>query len=184
MSDGPHRSLPLRRHWKEFAKRCATAAFSPAEVCEALPHALLKDILEAPITKVRDIMESDILFSDMRIEQLERLRLSNRSAAGSHLIDAAITAIADDRKGQAGIEAALEAAFEGVGRAAFRSIEEHYMRKAGSRSAGFVRARMDAARQQHDLAALAREVLSAEKPPSRRSVSLPRHLGVDEGPPL
>ena len=184
MSDGPHRSLPLRRHWQAFAERSAKAAFSPAEVCEALPHALKKDILEAPLREVRDIMKSDTLFPDMRIERLERLRLSHRGAAASHLIDAAIAAAADDLTGQAGTEAAVKAALEGIARDALRGIEEHYQREANFRSARFVRDRMDAARQQHDCAALARELLSAEKPPSRRSVGLPRHSGVDEGPPL
>jgi hypothetical protein len=49
MSDGPHRSLPMRRHWKDLAERAAKAAFSPDQVCEALPLALKCDILEAPI---------------------------------------------------------------------------------------------------------------------------------------
>jgi hypothetical protein len=184
MSDGPHRSLPLRRHWRDFAERSAKAAFSPPEVCEALPHALKKDILGAPIKEVRDIMGSDTLFPEMRMERLEGLRASHRGAAASHLIDSAITAAADGLKGEGGTEAAVKSALEGITRDAFRGIEEHYAREASSRSAGFVRTRMDTARQQHDCAALARDLLSTDKPPSPRSVSWPRHPGVDEGPPL
>jgi hypothetical protein len=183
MSDGPHRSLPLRRHWQDFAERCAKAAFSSTEVCEALPHALKKDILETPIKEVREIMGGDTLFP-VRIEQLEALRQSHRGAAATHLIDCAIEAAADGLQGQSGTEAAVQNALEGITRDALRGTEEHYEREASSQSAGFVRTRMDAARQQHDCGALARELLSTEKPPSRRSVSLPRRSGVDEGPPL
>jgi hypothetical protein len=69
-------------------------------------------------------------------------------------------------------------------RDALRGIEEHYQREDNSRSAGYVRTRLDAARQQLDCDALARELLAPGKPPSLRSVTLPRHTGVDEGPSL
>jgi hypothetical protein len=184
MSDGPHRSLPLRRHWRDFAERSAKAAFPSAEVCEALAHALKKDILEAPIEEVREIMGGDTLFPQMRIEQLEALRQSHHGAAAAHLIDSAIEAAGGGLQGEPATEAALQNGLEGIRRDALRGIEEHYQRKADSRSAGFVRTRMDAVRRQHDCGALAREILSTEKPPSRRLVSLPRRSGVDEGPPL
>jgi hypothetical protein len=44
MSDGPHRSLPMRNHWRNLAERAAKAVFSPQEVSEALPYALHRDI--------------------------------------------------------------------------------------------------------------------------------------------
>ena len=43
MSDGPHRSLPMSRGWKQLARRAANKAFSPVEVCDALPAALHQD---------------------------------------------------------------------------------------------------------------------------------------------
>jgi hypothetical protein len=78
MSDGPHRSLSMRRHWKDFAERAAKAAFSPDQVCEALPLALKRDILEAPIEAMREILDNrkPDLFSTHHIEKLEELRRS------------------------------------------------------------------------------------------------------------
>ncbi len=185
MSDGPHRGLPLRRHWQDFAERSAKAAYSPDQVSEALPHALKKEILEAPIKEIRDIMGGDSLFPEMRMEQLDALRQAHRgSAASTHVIDCAVEATARGLAGEAAIHAALKNALEDTTRDALRGIEEHYQREASSRSANYVRTRLDAARQQLDCAALARELLSSEKPPSARSVTLPRHTGVDEGPPL
>ena len=150
MSDGPHRSLPMRRHWKDFAERSAKAAFSSGEVSEALPHAIKKDILEAPIKEVREIMGGGTLFPEMRIEGLDALRQTHRGAAATHLIDCAIEAAANGLNGESGAEVALKNALEGTIRDAFRGIEEHYERKAGTHSAGFVRTRLDAARQQFD----------------------------------
>ena len=33
MSDGPWKSLPMRPHWKQVAKRAETGAFSADELC-------------------------------------------------------------------------------------------------------------------------------------------------------
>lgn len=185
MSDGPHKSLPMRRHWKVFAERCAKAAFSPDQASEALPHALKKEILEAPIKEIRDIMGGDSLFPEMRIERLDALRQIRRgSAAATHVIDCAVEAAVRGPTGEVGAHAALKNAIEDLTRDHLRAIEEHYQREADSLSAGFVRTRLDAARQQLDCDALARELLSPAKPQSPRSITLPRHTGVDEGPSI
>jgi len=185
MSDGPHRSLPMRRHWKDLAQRAAKSAFAPEEVCGAMPYAVKRDILEAPIKDIRGIMNGGSLFPELRVEQLEALRETCRGSAPANLaIDCAIEAAINGLTGEAGTEAALRNALEDTTRSALRGMEEHYEREASSRSAGYLRTRLDAARQQLDCGALAREILSSEKPPSPRSVTLPRHSGVDEGPPL
>jgi hypothetical protein len=185
MSDGPHRSLPMRFHWKDLAQRAAQSAFSPDEVRKALPYALTRDILEGPLAAVRDIMNGDFLFPQMRIEQLEALRQSHRGSAPANLlVDCAVEAADNGLRGDAGTEAALKSAFEDTARNACRGIEEHYQREASSRSAGYVRERLDTARQQLDCGSLARELLSSEKPPVRRSVTLPRQTGIDDGPTL
>jgi hypothetical protein len=184
MSDGPHKSLPMRRHWKDLAERSAKAAFSPDQVAEALPHALKKEILSAPIKDIRDIMGGDTLFPELRIERLDALRQAHRSAAATHVIDCAIAAAASGLTGEAGTHAALQNALQDTTRNGVRGIEEHYQREANSRSAGYVRTRLEAASQQLDCGALAREILASGTPPSPRSVTLPHQSGVDEGPPL
>jgi hypothetical protein len=114
MSDGPHRSLPMRRHWKDFAERSAKAAFSPDQVSEALPHALKKEILEAPIKEIRDIMGGDSLFPEMRIQCLDALRQAYRgSAAATHVIDCAVEATARGLLGEAGTHAAPDTCVPG-----------------------------------------------------------------------
>jgi hypothetical protein len=175
----------MRRHWQDVAERAAKAAFSSDQVAGSLPYALKKDILCAPIAEIRKIMAGGTLFPEMTVERLELLRQSHYgSAAAHHLIDCAIEATAGGLSGDNGTEAALKNAFEGITRDAVRGIEEHYQREATSMSAGYVRLRLDAARQQLDCGALARELLSPDKLPSQRSVTLPRQSGIDEGPSL
>lgn len=43
MSDGPHRSLPMRRAWKKVAERAANPACAPEEIGNALIPALAQD---------------------------------------------------------------------------------------------------------------------------------------------
>ena len=185
MSDGPHRSLPMRSHWKDVAQRAARPAFSPDQVCEALSHALKRDILEAPIKAVRDILGSDTLFPEMRTEQLESLRATcPGSASATLVIDSAIEAACNGLMGDAGTRAALKSALEGAELSALRGIEEHSQREMDPRSTRFVRDRLDAARKQLDCGALASELLAPATPPAPRSVILPRQMGVEDGPEL
>jgi hypothetical protein len=146
---------------------------------------LKRDILEAPIKGIQGIMGGSFLFAELRIEQLEALRETCRGSAPANLtIDCAIEAARNGLTGEAGTEAALRNALQDTTRSALRGMEEHYEREASSRSAGYLRTRLDSARQQLDCGAIAREILSAEKPLTPRSVTLTRQTGVDDGPPL
>lgn len=185
MSDGPHRSLPMRPHWKIAAQWAANLAHSAEEVSGAFAHALKKDILEAPIAAVKDILTSETLFPEMRIERLEELRARHpRSAAANSLIDCAIETAASGLTGEAGAAAAVSSALEDMARAPVRSIDEHYQRKAGATASRNVRTRLDEAVGKLDSSGIARELLAPARPPSRRSVELPRQTGLDEGPAL
>ncbi|WP_374308972.1 hypothetical protein [Methylocella sp.] len=185
MSDGPHRSLPLRPHWRTLARRAAKAAHSPDEVAEALPFALKRELLQAPLKKIREILCGDTLFPSIRIEQLESIRGKHTGSAPAQLaIDCAIAAVANGATGEAGAQAAVSAALADTMHSALRATEEHYQREASPRSSSYVRQRLDAARQKVDCSALARELLSGNAPPKREAINLPTRKGVDEGPPL
>ncbi len=43
MSDGPHRSLPMRKPWKELAKRGDQSTYDSEQVAEAATRALVSD---------------------------------------------------------------------------------------------------------------------------------------------
>jgi hypothetical protein len=186
MSDGPHRSLPMRRHWKNLAERAAKAAYSANEVCEALPFALQKDLRDAPLTAIRDILSGGqgSLFANDEIKRLEGVRQgSTRSAACNVVIDCAIKAVISGLIGEAAYRATLENACEAQVRSQFRSVEEHYHREASAHSARYVRDRLDSARQQCDFKTIASDFMSGAQSP-RGAAHLPRHTGLDEGPSL
>jgi hypothetical protein len=187
MSDGPHRSLPLKPAWKVLAERAAKAAYSADEVCEALPRALKREFREAPIADVRSILGAGgqgSLFTNDIVEQLETARGSCRgSSAGSALIDCAIEAASDGLRGDAAMKAATERALDACSQSSFRSVEEHYQREAGDRNARFVRGRLDTARGQCDFGSLAGELLAPPKQKGRND-NLPKQSGIDDGPEI
>lgn len=187
MSDGPHRSLPRRRHWKALAERAAKEAYPVNEVGEALVHALKKEFLEAPLADICQILDGKgqaSLFSDNRIDTLEELRETCRgSAAGNTLIDCAIDAVNAGMTGKPACIIVLKEALAGYSFSVNRSIEEHYLREVGSRDANFIRDRLGAAYQQCNFDSIAGEMLSGWGGMSTAK-SLPRSIGIDAGPPL
>ena len=187
MSDGPHRSLPMLRRWRDVAERAAKSVFSADAVCEAVTHALRRDAHGLPVEAVREVLgagSQGYLFAEHRLAEIEALRSGCRgSALGNAFIDCAIEAAGDGLLGDAACRAALTNALEQHTRDHFRGVEEHYLREASARSARFVRDRLDATRSGFAFSELARDLAlpgAGRKPASR----LPRHTGLDEGPPL
>lgn len=186
MSDGPHRSLPLRQHWRKFAERAATPSFSLNEVAEALPIALLKDFREVPVQQISAILLGDrqiSLFPQNRTGLLEAVRgVCRGSTPGTILIDCAIEASANGLTGRSALHTALENAFQAHVRGVCHSIEEHYYRKDPPNAIN-IRARLKAACRQVSYATLASEMVSG-KPGNIGKFHPEKRMGIDEGPQL
>ena len=187
MSDGPHRTLPMRSHWKRLAERADKAAYSEIEVSEALPAALLQEFREAPLEQVKKALGVDdqgALFSVQSPQELDALRAEcPGSAAGNTLIDCAKEAFANGLSNEEACEQALASALDECAKSAIRGIEEHYYREASDHCAQFVRSRLDKGRSLCDVNALARKMLNAP-PKGSLGRTLSKHDGLDEGPEL
>jgi hypothetical protein len=190
MSDGPHRSLPLKPAWKRLSERAAKAAFSPDEVCEMLPAALLGELSNSLIDALRDIANGErqhLLFEDhreMMAAKMEALRSDwCGSAPANRFIDAGQEALRQGLSGDQACEAALESTFRETARTGVRSIEEHYFREAGPKDARYVRTRLDNAIRLFDMRAIVKEKML---PKQHRGVTRmpPRKTDLDQGPPL
>ncbi|UWU77459.1 hypothetical protein N2603_03010 [Bradyrhizobium huanghuaihaiense] len=185
MSDGPHRTLPMRRHWKDTAERAAKFVYSEGDCREALELAIKREILGAPISAVGEILDArrPDLFQTHQVEQLEDLRGTCRgSAMANVLIDCAVEAARNGLRGRSAVQSTLQNAINDVVLSAYRQMNEHYQREAKPREVLNLRTRLDAVRRQLDGGALASEILSHSTPPSARSLQLPRHTGLDDGP--
>jgi len=186
MSDGPHRSLPLRQHWRKLLERVVTPSFSSGEAVEALCNALINDLREAPVPQVLSILQGDrqpSLFHENSVDQLEALRRGcPGSTAGNILLDCAIEANANGYAGQRAVEMTLENTLEALFRSNSNSIEEHCKRKEAWRAMN-VRTHLKAVWSNVAYSELASEIVSG-KATSNKKVRMSKRTGLDEGPPI
>lgn len=184
MSDGPHRSLPLRRHWRKFLERVVTPSFSSGEVIEALSNALINDFKEAPVPQVLNILQGDghpSLFHENCAGQLEALRRTcPGSTAGNILLECATEVNANGLTGYQAVRVTLENALDALFRSARNSIEEHCKRKE-SWSGMNIRTRLKNAWNDVSFSGLASEIMSG-KATSTNKASLTKRTGLDDGP--
>lgn len=187
MSDGPHRSLPMRRRWKVLAERADNPSFEPAQVCEAISAALEEDFREEvpqPIlAAIRNVLDDGLqrsLFFNQKVAELTALK---RSAAGHPLaaivIDCTIQSVSSSTP-------SAEPLFEGVTNALLtraphgtRQIEEHFLRNSNAQRAQNVRTRIEQGISRTACEILARQVLGDGSPPPSRQPS--RQDGLDDG---
>lgn len=187
MSDGPHRSLPLRRAWKKVCEIADGRAHALDEVVECIPAALAADasseIGENLLKSLRRILnpEQPNLIDDAR-EQVAALRPQASSVMEIDLVESVGDALRDGKTGVEAFQAGAEAVLEERGHAAKRSVVEHYLRKAPQARAAHVEQRVAEALQRagdslRDLAAglTTGSVRRAVPKPADRS-------GLDDGP--
>jgi len=80
MSDGPYRSLNMRRGWRQLAKRAGNGAYTPDRIRNAVILALAQDwradVSDALAGRIREIFEGpqDSLFREEKAARLETLR--------------------------------------------------------------------------------------------------------------
>ena len=186
MSDGPHRSLKMRRGWKQLAERADKKAFAPEEVRDALPAALEQDWrAEVPDslcgqvgTILRDNQSS--LFGDQRAEKLESMRGETAGYnLGNAFLDYAILKAAQGRSGDGALrEAACDALLDRATRGA-RQVEEHYRREASQGRAGHVRVRIESGVTQSDVAGIAGRLVGIDESEQARGHA--KQTGLDDG---
>ena len=185
MSDGPHRSLPMRRGWKRVAECGDNLAFAAEEIGKAIIPALEQDcreeidrqFLEGICSIFRDQEQS--LFKDHMGPQLETVRQGAGSGIGRVILEHAIQLAETGGGGIDGlIKATTNALTDRAGRGA-RQVEEHYDRKSTSPRAQRVRARIEEGIGCASIKELARELLKIEpRPAAARKL---KQQGLDDG---
>ena len=186
MSDGPHRSLKMRRSWKRLAERAEKSSFESEEVRQELPAALEQDWHEeVPETLCRQVStilsDSQIsLFEDLKIKQLVALRgeIGGYELANVFL-DFIIQTVCNERVSD---KVLIEAAYNTLNDRAMRSIrqvEEHYHRKSPRTHSVDLRKRMENAVMQTDITAIARHLVGIER--NKQKPKSIKRTGLDDG---
>ena len=136
MSDGPHRSLPMKPGWRRVAERAANRAFVCEEVSSAMIPALQQDcraemesgLIDDICAVVRE-QESSLFREDIR-PRLEDLRRAAGCGVGHVFLDnviqlSAASATELDILARAMTAALIDRAARGA-----RQVEEHYCRNS------------------------------------------------------
>ena len=153
MSDGPHRSLPLRRAWKKVCEIADGRAHALEEVVEKIPAAFAADakgeIGEGLLKSLRRILtaEQPQLIDDSP-QQVAALRSHAASVMEIDLVDAVGDALREGKRGAEAFQSGAEAVFEERGEAVTRSLVEHYLRRSPQERAAHVEQRVTEALKQ------------------------------------
>ena len=188
MSDGPHRSLPMKPRWRTVAERAYNRAFELDEISTAIMPALAKDCHDEMSPRFIDILrvlceqQQPLLFKDDVSARLETLRQEAGTGMGRRVLE-------DVMRRSKQEEVTVITAVKAVERAASerlaksnRQIEEHTLRKATLSRTVDVRTRLEQATAKTSIAELARQILKLDNSSPARSAV--RRGGIDEGPSI
>jgi len=168
MSDGPHRSLPMRQGWRRVAERGANANFTTEQIAAAIEPALEQDCRAEidsgfldDIRALIDTQDGSLFKEDIR-PHLEDLRAKAGSGIGRVFLDNVVQL---SESGQAEFDAlarAMTAALEDHAARCARQVEEHYLRKSTTPRAQDTRARIEQSIRLTPMETLARQILKME----------------------
>lgn len=150
MSDGPHRSLPLRKPWKDLAQRGDQYGYDAEDVADAATYALASDfkheVKASLVESLKAIFkgrDNSLQSPEIALQDLEDMKkLAAGSAIGMNFIAYSKEMLSDGIFGEDAFHEALGAAIRSRGYANAMAVEEHYVRKSNLRRATHVKARI------------------------------------------
>lgn len=192
MSDGPHKSLPLRHGYQRVAAWAYKPAFSIQQVSEAAEAALMRDVGLEVIPALKQLVTVadgwDLLtLASSANEQLDLLRVDpSVQPLAASAIEATQMAISQGYSGLAAVEKGLAASLGERLAAGARAMEEHYLVKAGPGACQQMRRRLGETIGEMTAGGtfdrMARSILGDHTVKVSRSPTV--YDGVDQGPPL
>ena len=181
MSDGPHRSLPMRPWWRQVALRADKSAFEVAECAEALTVALEREFAEelrpSFLQGLRSAHDEPGLFSPA--ESIHLQRVAPQTPLECRVLDNIAVLSPAELSQVDGLRKAVTNAMQNEVPRFTKQIEEHYRRASGPGHARRERERLDEATARTDVERLARRLL---RPDGVRSAPvLQKKSGLDDG---
>ena len=174
----------MRLGWKRLAERAARAAFAPEEVLDTIPAALEQDwraeVSESLCRTILGVLTDPQrdLFGDA-ITQLDSIRAASAGFSLSQtLLDCTMLAVYDGYAQQEALIEGARLALQYRAASGARQVEEHYYRKSTTHRPDYVRARIESAISQSDLAAIARRLVTGNDRPTRAAVN---KTSLDDG---
>lgn len=189
MSDGPHRSLPMRKPWRELAKRGDQGTYDAEQVAEAAAGALVSDFKNEVKWSLIDALKSiftgrdnSLRLPEIALQELEAAKvLAAGSVFGMNAVAWGIELISEGRFGLDAYYDAIGLAAKERGFANVRSVEEHYLRESNQRRSDNVSKRLHTAISSLSEGRLGSMLVAPELARPQR---LKKKIHLDEGVPL
>lgn len=183
MSDGPHRSLSMRRGWKMVAERANNLAFANEEVRDAIVGALTndwqKEIPAGFIALILEVLWGKTLFSQDKIQGFVYLQqMISGNTMGTKFLEFLKIDLHGGKSEQAVLRDAISLTMIDQSACCARQVEEHYLRIAGMQELRRVRQRINKAIQLIDFRSLSIELLNGGPKSAYR---VKRYEGVNDG---
>lgn len=164
MSDGPYRSLQMRKPWRELAKRGEQLTYDQQEVAEAATAALESDFkrevkwsLINALKAVFACESNSLMIPEIALMELEAVRpLAAGSVFGQSAVEWSICLVKEGYLAPDAAYTAIGLAAKDRGYANARSIQEHALRETSERIANGIADRVNGAiskLSEHDLGA-------------------------------
>jgi len=176
----------MKPKWRKVAQLAWNPAFTPDQVAEVVPRALLDEFNAEFVRRVdRALSPTDQtkLFEESPQEVAARLHQLRSMAPGcqfaENLIEAAIYAVHHPSSDASVMEVALPSALHATAESAIRGIEEHGLRKQGRATAESLRSRLSEADGLLDYSKIGEQLMAG--PRGKRAGRALKHTGLDEG---
>ena len=188
MSDGPHRSLPMKPKWRSVAERAYNRAFGVDEISAAMMPALHGDCQDemSPrfLGQLRNICEQQetLLFKDNIPARLEALKQEAGNGMGRRVLENVVRLSKQEEVNVITAVKAIErACVERLARTNWQ-MEEHTLRKSTVTRTNDLRSRLEQATAKAPVTGVARRLLKLDNDrPARAST---KRGGLDEGPSI
>lgn len=189
MSDGPHKTLPMRSAWRTVAKRADQSVYDSSQVTDVMRHALARDwhlevpaALQSALARLFREGDNPLGLPGLSIAGSDELRALS---TGSPLAMSFVTHATESYSaGHGTVDDLFRAAGRALverGEACARQVEEHYKRaRSPFRHPQNIRDRLHFALHNLDATTLGKIVLSSDAMPPRPR----RATGIDDGVPL
>lgn len=183
MSDGPHRSLNMRRWWRELARRADQSAFDISEVSDAMIPAIERELF-AEVTPdflkdFKGLFAEPTLFNPLESPQFEVLRAKARYGMESFVLDNVAILTPEELAQFNCVQSAFTNAVVARTPRYLDQVEEHYERERSASRARRVRARLDEALSGARIGQMVERILQSDERATPSRVT--RKTGIDEG---
>lgn len=142
MSDGPYKSLPMSKPWKDVAERAHKTIFSNEEreqsMCVALRKDVLRNVGKDYINAVGNILieqQQGNLLANQAVVEIDNITHQYSQAPLRDTMSANIqAALHSGRSGEDALIEGVNLTLQDYGRGCNRQVEEHYKRDARTQS--------------------------------------------------